>query len=173
MIVIERPIPDQERRSVPDGFDASTGLPNESFWRLVLSAESSRGVRYGRVATVVLVSVVGLDRVAREIGPDVVELTVARVAKLLRSGSRASDYVARVGEARFGVLLTETPEIAAINMVERVRDRCERELSRLAPGVHVAFGWASPPGTSTLVRAAVTAEARLRREAARVIDEPW
>jgi GGDEF domain-containing protein len=93
-------------------------------------------------------------------------MVVARIAKLLRSGARASDYVARLDDRRFGILLTETGEIAAINMVERVRDRCERELATLAPGIQVAFGWASPSAAGTLFRAMTTAESRLRREAA-------
>jgi diguanylate cyclase (GGDEF)-like protein len=171
MIATKPPTQEPPYPAFRDGIDASTGLPGEAFWRLMLSTESARGTRYGRVATVVLVSVVGLDHLARECGPDVADVTVTRLAKLLRSGARRSDVVARLGEGRFGVLLTETAEVAAINMVERVRDRCERELSGLRPGVHVAFGWASPHGSGTLLRSATTAEARLRRDAARLVVE--
>jgi diguanylate cyclase (GGDEF)-like protein len=171
MIAAERLVQRQEARADVDGIDAATGLPGRTYWRLALATESSRCARYGRNATVVLASVVGLDGVAREWeDPEIVEAILVRVARLLRAGCRSSDLVARVGDERFGVLLTETPEIPAINMVERVRDRCEHELSRMAPGVHVAFGWASPSATGTLARAVVTAESRLRRDAGRVVD---
>jgi diguanylate cyclase (GGDEF)-like protein len=171
MIATRPPIREPSGPALQDGMDASTGLPGARFWRLVLTAESARDTRYGRVATIVMVSIVGLERLALACGPDVVEVTVARLAKVLRSGARRSDFVARLGDARFGVLLTETAEIAAINMVERVREQCEAELSGLRPGVHVAFGWASPSGSGTLLRSATRAESRLRRDAARLVVE--
>jgi diguanylate cyclase (GGDEF)-like protein len=171
MIATEPLIRDQKTSTVQDGIDASTGLPGESFWRLVLAAESARCGRYGRAATVVLVAVVGLDHATQAWGPGVADTIAIKIARLLRSGTRTSDHVARLGDARFGILLTETAEVAAINMVERARDRCEQELSGLAPRVGVAFGWASPSSSGTLLRSAITAEARLRRDAARVLRE--
>ncbi|MGE5272153.1 MAG: GGDEF domain-containing protein [Verrucomicrobiota bacterium] len=166
MIAVETPVDTRGDAPASDGIDAVTGLPCSTFWRLVLGAESSRAVRYGRTATVVYVSLVGFERLVREWDEDIAAAVLVRISRLLRAGTRSSDYVARVGEDRFGILLTETAEIAAINMVERVRDRCERELSTLAPGARIAFGWASPSPSGTLLRAAVNAERRLRKEAA-------
>jgi diguanylate cyclase (GGDEF)-like protein len=171
MIATKPPISEAAQPAHQDGLDPLTGLPGEAFWRLMIATESARGTRYGRVATVVLVSVTGLDHLVRDCGADVAEVTIMRMARLLRTGARKSDVVARLGEARFGILLTETAEVAAINMVERVRDRCERELAGLHPRVHVAFGWASPTGSGTLLRSAITADARLRRDAARLVVE--
>jgi len=163
-------ISDHDQPDDRDGLDPWTGLPGETFWRLVVTAESARGVRYGRVSSVVLMEVVGLDDRPRASGMDR-DTIVVRLAQLLRSSSRTSDLIADLGRGRFGILLTETSEVAAINMVERVRDRCEQELSRLAPGAHVAFGWASPSGGDTLLGSTTTAESRLRRETARLVAE--
>jgi diguanylate cyclase (GGDEF)-like protein len=172
MIATEALTRTQDREGArPDGLDALTGLPGPTFWRLVLAAESSRCARYGRTGTVVLVSVVRLERVARSVDPDCVATVLVRLARILRSGTRTSDHVARLGETRFAILLTETGEVAAVNVVERVRERCERALSSMAPGVRVAFGWASPSGTGTLLRASASAELRLRRETARIMAE--
>jgi GGDEF domain-containing protein len=58
--------------------------------------------------------------------------------------ARTSDYCTRIEATRFGILLTETGEIEAINFVERVRDGCSRSLPPGAESVRLASGWASP-----------------------------
>jgi hypothetical protein len=64
------------------------------------------------------------------------------------------------------MILTETDEVAAINMIERVRVRCDRALRLRAGGGRVAFGWASPQAPLTLRDSFGRAEELLRREAA-------
>jgi diguanylate cyclase (GGDEF)-like protein len=148
-----------------DWYDESTGLPGPAFWRTVLSAESARCSRYRRPATVVLAQVVGFADVARLWGRDVALRGVVDIAAVLRSGCRASDYVARLADHRVGMILTETDEIAAINMVERARDRCDRALNARAVGGRIAFGWAGPTASHSLLDAVAKADKLLRREA--------
>jgi GGDEF domain-containing protein len=50
----------------------------------------------------------------------------------------------RIGVTRFGVVLTETNENAAINFVERVREAVPRSIPRHGDGLRFSFGWASP-----------------------------
>lgn len=150
---------------VDDWFDEASRLPGPAFWETVLSTEAARWARYHRPVTIVLVEIVGLAGVTRVWGRDVALRSAAEVGRTLRSDCRASDYLVRLDEARFAVVLTETDEIAAINMVERVRISCERTLQRVAEDARIAFGWASPSGSLSLVRATRRAEERLRREA--------
>ena len=60
------------------------------------------------------------------------------MADTIRRHARKADHVARLGPSRFGVLLPETDEVAAINYVERVRQACDLWLEsgrdRAAPG---------------------------------------
>jgi GGDEF domain-containing protein len=147
-------------------FDLLTQLPGPAFWEAVLAAEAARWARYHRPATIVLAEVVGLGSDGRAGGGDVARRQALMVGRTLRSGCRASDYLARLDDTRFAVLLTETDEIAAINMVERVRASCERALRAFAGDAWVAFGWASPALRQPLLGALETAEGRLRREAA-------
>lgn len=147
-------------------FDAPTQLPGPAFWDALLATEAARWARYHRPVTVVLAEVVGLDEVGRAWGRDVVRQRAAAVGRTLRSDCRASDYLVRLDEARFAVLLTETDEIAAINMVERVRASCERALRGVAGDTWIAFGWASPAAHRGLLGAVRKAEDRLHREAA-------
>jgi diguanylate cyclase (GGDEF)-like protein len=148
-----------------DWYDESTGLPGPAFWRTILGAESARCARYRRPATVVLAQVVGFADVARLWGRDVALQGVVDVVAVLRSGCRASDYVTRLAEDRVGMILTETDEIAAINMVERVRDRCDRALKARAVGGRTVFGWAGPTASLSLLDAVGRAEELLRLEA--------
>ena len=83
-----------------------------------------------------------------------------------RAGCRASDFVTRLDSNQFGVLLTETDEIAAINVVERLRAKADRDVgARLSQG-RICFGWASPKGKKTLLESIGAAEALLAQEAA-------
>ena len=74
---------------------------------------------------------------------------------------------ARVDEKwspRFGVILTETDEIAAINYVERVREAGPRSMPRGGENLRFSFGWASPkPGEP--------ADAVVRRADSRLVAE--
>jgi diguanylate cyclase (GGDEF)-like protein len=150
----------------PDAwFDATTGIPGPAFWEAALGAESARCARYGRTSTVVLAEVVGFDDVASEWGQELALKAVVDVVAVLRAGCRGSDYVARLSDDRIGMILTETDEVAAINMIERVRDRCDRAMRARTMSGKVAFGWASPRPPLTLRDAVARAEELLRREA--------
>ena len=68
-----------------------------------------------------------------------------------------------IDRTRFAILLTETDEIAAINIVERVRAACEYQLGA-SELVRIAIGWASPSTTSDLRAAIDVAAERLAEE---------
>ena len=120
--------------------------------------------RYRRPATIALVEVVGLEAFARLWGADVAEPLFVDLARTLAVEVRSSDHIARIDRVRFGILLTETDEIAAINFVERARVSCERRAARAAGAVRVAMGWASPNATNDLHKALEIAEQRLAEE---------
>jgi diguanylate cyclase (GGDEF)-like protein len=127
--------------------DAETGLEGPDFWRRLLVAEVARSARYGRPLTVVLLDVDGLHDFLEAWGRQVARRTLRETAQVLRRMARTSDYCTRIGVTRFGILLTETGEIEAINFVERVREGCSRSLPPGADSIRLAFGWASPrPG---------------------------
>jgi diguanylate cyclase (GGDEF)-like protein len=160
-----RPIPQ------PDGWtDVLTGTDGPRFWDRIVLSEQARVGRYHRPVTVAFAEIVGLTDLAGQWGWDVSERALAACARRLGREIRSSDHIARLEQARFGILLTETTEIAAINFVERARASCERELKAVGNGVpnHVAigFGWASPPAKGDLSDAIDLALARLAAELA-------
>lgn len=151
--------------SVPTGWsDPATGTDGPRYWDRIISSEGARVRRYKRPGTVVLVEIAGLARLARRWGPDVAERTLFVAARTLSSEIRTSDHIARIEPIRFGILLTETTEIAAINFVERARAACEQDLRVASEVVAVAFGWASPPPKRDLTDALTIAERRLHAE---------
>jgi diguanylate cyclase (GGDEF)-like protein len=159
--VIARPV------STPSGWsDPQTGTDGPRYWDRLILSESARVSRYKRPATVVLVEIAGLADLGRLWGPRVVEHTLASAARILSKEIRTSDHIARIEPLRFGVLLTETTEIAAINFVERARAACDRDLQVATEVVGVAFGWASPPNGGDLSDAMAIATKRLEAELA-------
>ena len=90
-----------------------------------------------------------------------------------RPATSTSSRASRPG--RFGVLLPETDEVAAINYVERVRRACELWLESGAIALSLAVGWAGTTGDPTLVEAQRLATERmyveLRRDTRRATAE--
>ncbi len=151
--------------------DEATGVDNTRAWARSLTEEAARSARYGRPVTVVIAEIDGLDRLTERFGPDASDRLIPPVADALRRNARAADHVARLSGPRFGVLLTETDEVRAVNYVERVRAACDRWLEAGAVAVRLSIGWASPPAGGDLAAAVHEAEERMYREQRR--SAPW
>ena len=82
----------------------------------------------------------------------------------MRRHARAADSLARLGRARFGVLLAETDEIRAINYIERVRTACDVWLESGAVALRLSIGWAEIAANQPVEVAAQNAETRLNEE---------
>ena len=151
------------------GIDAVTGLIGPGAFTRLVAVEDSRIRRYERHATIVIFELVGLDRLMDRLGTDAADRVVPALADTMRRLARDVDYVARLAPGRFGVLLPETDEVAAINYVERVRRACELWLESGAIALSLAVGWAGTTGDPTLPEAQRLATdrmyAELRREA--------
>jgi diguanylate cyclase (GGDEF)-like protein len=129
----------------PGGWrDPLTGLEGPDAWQRGLVAEVARTVRYGRPLTIVVLELEGVMELGEELGEDVGRHAMHEAAQALRGESRTSDQLFRIGVTRFGLILTETDEIAAINFVERVRERLLPRLPMDGAGLRLSFGWASP-----------------------------
>jgi diguanylate cyclase (GGDEF)-like protein len=149
----------------PSGWeDPLTGLEGPDFWQRVLVSEIARSHRYKRPLTVVVVELGELDELAQTWGREVVRQAVREAGQCLKRTSRTSDYCTRLGPTRYGVVLTETDEIAAINFVERVREAAPRAMPKGFEGLRFSFGWASPKPGESADRVVRRADARLMLE---------
>ena len=149
------------------------GLANASAWSAWLEEEAARVARYHRPATIVLVELSGLDRLAERVGPAAADRLVPPVAATMVRHARAADHLAQLGPARFGVMLVETDEVRAINYVERIRTACDLWLAAGAVALRLSIGWAEIKGDGTGEAAFAEAERRLfgeRRRTEPVIE---
>lgn len=126
----------------PRAAEIFESLESASAWRGIVSIEAARVNRYRRPATIVIADLEGLDRLAARLGPESVDRLLPAVAGTLRREARSADRIARLASARFGVLLPETDEIAAINWIERVRATTDLWLEASAVSLRLRFGWA-------------------------------
>jgi diguanylate cyclase (GGDEF)-like protein len=155
-------VPSADGSVVPSElFDQETGLRGSIAWEEAVGLEEARRERYGHPATVVIAELDRLDALAQQLGRDNADRLIRPVAQALRANARAADVVARLGHARFGVLLPETDEVRAINYVERVRDACDGWLDAAAVSVRLSIGWASAPSGGSLADALRIAERRM------------
>lgn len=154
-------------------FDPLTGLVAPSAFTRLVAGEDARLQRYHHPATIVIVELGGLDRLIDRLGSEAADRVVPALADTMRRLARETDRVARLAPGRFGVLLPDTDEVAAINYVERVRRACELWLESGAIALRLAVGWAGTTGEPTLIDAHRIATDRmyveLRREARRPI----
>ena len=147
--------------------DPVTGLEGPVFWQKLLASELSRSTRYDRPLTVVLLDIDGMRELQAAWGEEVARETIREIAQCVRRLARSSDHCTRISLGRFGILLTETNEITAINFVERVRASVPSLLPRACDQVRFTFGWATPhPGEAA---EAVVHRAVSRMAADRVI----
>ena len=144
--------------------DALTGLLSASRWGRIVADEDARVRRYRRPATIVMIELDGLERLTARLGDAAGERLVPAVADTIRRLAREADFVARVSDGRFAVLLPETDEIQAINYVERVRRTCDLWLESGAVALKLAMGWASASGDDSLLDAGRIATERMYAE---------
>jgi diguanylate cyclase (GGDEF)-like protein len=154
---------------VADGLDGASsdeliGLLGPSRWGRVVADEDARVRRYRRPATIVMIELDGLDRLTTRLGDAAADRLVPAVADTVRRLAREADFVARVGDGRFAVLLPETDEIQAINYIERVRRTCDLWLESGAVALKLAMGWASASGDDSLHDAGRIATERMYAE---------
>jgi GGDEF domain-containing protein len=141
--------------------DPETGFELPGTWARWLEDEDARIRRYRRSATVVLVEIDGLDTLVERLGPETVGRIVQPVAVSLRGHARETDRLARLAVGRFGVLLTETDEIQAINYVERIRVACDAWLEAGGVPSRLLIGWAEANNRRSIDAALQSAEDRL------------
>jgi diguanylate cyclase (GGDEF)-like protein len=152
----------------PGGRDPQTGLADAVSWSRLVDDEDPRIRRYRRPVAIVLIELHPLERLIDRLGDEAADRLLPAMADTLRRLAREADHVARLGPARFGVLMPETNEIAAINYVERIRRACELWLESGAVALRLAIGWADTTGDTSLVETQRIAAERMFDEIRRL-----
>jgi GGDEF domain-containing protein len=140
--------------------DPLAGLQTRLDWNDALDREDARVDRYGRPASVAIVSVVPKNH-GTHLDPDWAGRLARPVAHVLRRSARETDVIARTAETSFYVLLPETSEKEARQFVDRVGGDCDVWLSAVGLPVQVRAVIASAGPEVRLSEALETAKTAL------------
>ena len=128
--------------------DPVTGLSSRAIFEEALAVATANGSRYGWSSTVILLEVArtelegSVDEPATEVLPD--EEMMGRVGHALQRLLRTGDVGGRLGPARFGVLLANSPLDTTGAFVRRLGD----ELGSAAVALTISAGAATAPADS-------------------------
>lgn len=123
--------------------DVLCGLPNRRAYTRELERLIAKVGRYGESAAVLYVDFDGLKMINDSFGHSVGDRALIQVAKLLSSGLRKSDVVARVGGDEFAILLENVDPGTAQDTAVRLRDSicgCDFRPDDCAVPLSVAIG---------------------------------
>lgn len=103
--------------------DEFTGLEKSRRFALRVVEELARTKRYGGVFTLVVVQLAFMKELDDVHGPRVRNLVIRKLAETLGRIVRTEDFIARLGEGEFGLLLPQTPIEGARTLADRLRER--------------------------------------------------
>jgi diguanylate cyclase len=105
--------------------DAHTGVLNRTHWEQAVSIELRRYFRTRRPAALAMVDIDHFKSINDRNGHTVGDLVLRRVADILQDSVRDIDAAGRFGGDEFGLVLAETNEARALEIVERIRRSVE------------------------------------------------
>jgi diguanylate cyclase (GGDEF)-like protein/PAS domain S-box-containing protein len=106
-------------------YDELTELPNRDHFLSTLRNEMKRAKRYGNVFSLLLLDLDHFKRINDTYGHVQGDELLERVGEILNNQTRDLDTAGRYGGEEFGVFLPETPEGAACDFAERLREAIE------------------------------------------------
>ena len=107
-------------RMAPRSVDPLTAPPSRAWLEKTLAAELARSRRYHRHLSLVVLDIDHFTRMNRDHGDIAGDWVLESVGSLLRSSVRESDYIARIGDDSFALVLAETPEKGALLLAEKL-----------------------------------------------------
>lgn len=105
--------------------DPVTGVANRRCFCRHLNGEIARACRYRRNLSLALLDIQGFRRINEDFGYDVGDAALRATADCLVSNIRETDFVGRVGNDEFGILLPETARNEAMIALARVKRHIE------------------------------------------------
>lgn len=119
--------------------DPVTGLQSKRFWSQVVWRDLRQAFRFGDPASVVVVSLEGLDRV-RLIRPRQADLMLETMGKLIRNSVRGTDLCGRGDHDEMVVFLSRTDLHGATRFADLLSQRLEELLLPFPDGPRTAQG---------------------------------
>jgi diguanylate cyclase (GGDEF)-like protein len=103
--------------------DPLTGLPNRRYFLEVANLEAVRVLRFGAVASVLMVDLDHFKSVNDTYGHGVGDETLRQITQLLAKHLRQIDVLARVGGEEFTIMLPGTNEAGGVTLAQKLRQK--------------------------------------------------
>ncbi|MEE8059883.1 MAG: diguanylate cyclase [Pseudomonadales bacterium] len=136
----EQRIEEQRQKALRD---VLTQLPNREAYQQRLEQEFERWQRYDRPLTMVMCDIDHFKRINDTYGHLAGDKVLRIIAKSLRKRLRKTDFIARYGGEEFVVLMPETGQEPALNVVEGVREAiasCPFHFKEQPVSITLSFG---------------------------------
>jgi diguanylate cyclase (GGDEF)-like protein len=130
--------------------DSLTGLANYRHLVDILQSELERSGRTDRAFSVLLMDLDGLKKINDRHGHVIGSRALCRVATILKMNSRSIDTAARYGGDEFALVLPETNQAAAQQVVDRIRHCLEDDEE--VPQLTMSIGLATFPKCGVTVQ---------------------
>jgi diguanylate cyclase (GGDEF)-like protein len=132
-----------ETRAVTDSL---TGLANARAAAQDLDRMVAFAGRTGTPLTAIMLDLDHFKRINDTFGHPIGDEALAAIGPILRSGTRASDFIARYGGEEFLILLQDTDTAAGVEVAEKLREGARQmRVPGLTGRVTASFGVASIP----------------------------
>ncbi len=134
--------------------DGLTGLYNHRHLHERLALEVERSGRNGLPLSMLMIDVDHFKHYNDTNGHPAGDDVLRQLARTMRDGRRANDFVARYGGEEFAVVLVDTPKLTAVQVAEKLSDQVRSHPFRHAadqPGGHltISVGVASFPNDAS------------------------
>lgn len=125
----------QEQLHYLNTHDSMTGLRNRAWFD-----ETFNRMQFGMQlpASIIIMDLDGLKQVNDSQGHEAGDSLIIGAAKILREAFREQDIAARIGGDEFGVLLPDTAEAAALELLERIRE-CQADFNATSGQLPILF----------------------------------
>jgi len=132
--------------------DHLTGLANRRRFERQLDREVARTLRYNHAFSLLMLDIDHFKLVNDTYGHEAGDLVLTKLGRILQEGTRGIDLAARIGGEEFGIILTETELVQAVEVAERLRLAIKGiEVAQVGP-ITASVGVAECPSGATTVR---------------------
>jgi diguanylate cyclase (GGDEF)-like protein len=121
--------------------DALTGLNNRLRLDQLIEQEQNRFERYGNPYSAILFDIDDFKQINDEYGHDEGDVVLKRIAEIVESGIRKTDFAGRWGGEEFLIVCPSTTSGGALSVAETLRQKIEQmQFENLGKKVTASFG---------------------------------
>lgn len=148
----------EERLRYLTSVDPLTGVLNRSTFMSTAESELKRAIRYGRDVSLLILKLDHFRVLGQEFGYNFGDEALKKTIELCKWSIRDSDYIGRIGDVEFAILLPETSEENVKFLQERLRIKIQEQNLKTEVGnafITTAFGHTGKDGEDDSIDAMI------------------